>query len=61
MTINEIIDSIRIDDNDYWRYSHFSAGNMKDYTLMTSTINDLSAFYGIDQVEAGEIVLALTH
>jgi len=59
--ISEIINSIREGRNEYYSYSHFSLDNMHDYTLMSSTINDLAAVYHIDEVQAADIVQALTH
>ena len=59
--IAEIIKSIKERRNEYFSYNHFSTSNMSDYSLMQSTIEDLVSLYGINEVDAGEIVQALTH
>lgn len=59
--IGEIINSIKENKNKYFGYSHFSASNMADYTLMKSAIEDLSGVYDISYEDAGAIVQALTH
>lgn len=56
-----IINSIVGGHDPYFGYSHFALGNMKDYTLMSSTINDIAQVYDINEVEAAEIVQTLTH
>lgn len=55
--IQEIIDG----KNEYFGYSHFGSSNMADYTLMSYTIRDLTSVYDINEVQAGEIIQALTH
>jgi hypothetical protein len=60
-SINEIIDSIRNKKNEYFSYSHFDTSNMSDYSMMSDTIGDLVAVYGIGEEQAAEIVQALTH
>jgi len=60
-TSEEIIESILKKENPYFSYKHFSLSNMSDYTLMKSTIEDLSNVYNIDEVVAAEIVQKLTH
>ena len=55
--IQEIIDG----KNEYFGYSHFSASNMADYTLMSYTIRDLTSVYDINEIQAGEIIQSLTH
>ena len=47
------------DDN--FCYSHFDKSNMADYTLMSSTIEDMVYCYNIDEVEASNLVNDLTH
>lgn len=47
--------------DEYFGYSHFDASNMADYTLMSTTIEDMVAVYGINEVEAAEIIEYLTH
>ena len=47
--------------DEYFGYSHFDASNMADYTLMNSTISDMVTVYGINEVEAAEIISTLTH
>ena len=61
MKVREIIESITNGDNEYFGYSHFDAYNMADYTLMSHTIRDLTSVYDINEMEAGEIIEALTH
>jgi len=57
----EIIQSIKEGKNKYFGYSHFSASNMADYTLMKSAIEDLVSVYNISYEDGGAIVQALTH
>ena len=59
--VEEIIKSIMEKRNQYFSYRHFCASNMADYSLMSSTIEDLASVYGINEIEAGEIVQKLTH
>ena len=47
--------------DEYFGYSHFDSSNMADYTLMSTTIEDIASVYGISEEEAGEIVANLTH
>ena len=56
-----IVNSIMSKHDPYFDYAHFALGNMKDYTLMSSTINDIAQVYDINEVEAAEIVQELTH
>lgn len=58
---NLIIDEIIAGENKYFSYSHFVVSNMSDYTLMSTTIQDLTAVYDINEVEAAEVVQSLTH
>jgi hypothetical protein len=60
-TTQKIIDEITAGINPYFGYAHFEHSNMADYTLMATTITDLAEVYGLDESEAGEVVLALTH
>jgi len=57
----EIQDRIIKGTDKYFGYSHFDASNMADYTLMSSTIEDMVAVYHINEVEAAEIISYLTH
>lgn len=59
--VEEIIQSIKRDDNPYFGYRHFHSSNMSDYTMMKGTIEDLTDVYDIDEQEAASIVQALTH
>jgi len=61
MSKQQVIKSIINGDNEYFGYSNFAIGNMKDYTLMKCAINDLTAVYGFDQSISAEIVQELTH
>jgi len=58
---NKIIKEIKEDRNNYFGYSHFDESNMVDYTLMSCAIQDLIDVYGINEVEAADIVTALIH
>ena len=59
--INEIEKNIINGTDKYFGYAHFDASNMADYTLMSSTISDMTSVYKIDKVEAAEIITHLTH
>ena len=59
--VQKIIESIVNGTNEYFGYSHFHSSNMADYTLMNSTIGDLTSVYPIEESQAGEIIQALTH
>ena len=59
--IKEIERKIISGEDNYFGYAHFHASNMADYTLMSSTIGDMAAVYDINEVEAAEIISALTH
>ena len=59
--VYNIIDSIVKGENEYFGYSHFDASNMADYTLMSYTIKDLASVYDINEMQAVEIIQALTH
>jgi hypothetical protein len=61
VSVTGIIDSIRNNTNEYFGYGHFHTSNMADYTMMSSTMQDLVDVYGIDESQASEIVQALTH
>lgn len=61
MKKKEIIKSILDGTNQYFGYAHFDISNMSDYQMMSDTINDLTAVYGINEVESAEIVTSLTH
>jgi hypothetical protein len=57
----KIIEDIISGKDIYFSYSHFHASNMADYTLMHSTIEDMTTVYDINEVEAAEIISQLTH
>jgi len=61
MKVENLINEIIAGENKYFSYSHFAVSNMSDYTLMSYTIQDLTSVYPIDEVEAVEIIEALTH
>lgn len=61
MKKDEIIKSILDNSNQYFGYSHFDKSNMADYTLMSTTIEDITSVYDINEVEAMDIVQYLTH
>jgi len=61
MNKEEIIDSIIKGENEYFGYEHFDSSNMADYTLMSTTIEDLVSVYPINEVEAADIIATLTH
>lgn len=61
MNKNQIIKSIIDGSNEYFGYSHFDVSNMADYQMMSDTINDLTAVYGINEIESADIVSYLTH
>jgi hypothetical protein len=60
-TKEEIIQGIMDGTDEYFGYAHFDASNMADYTLMSTTIEDIVNVYGIEPSEAADIVQALTH
>jgi hypothetical protein len=59
--IRKIIEDIKSGSDQYFSYKHFHSSNMADYSLMSSTINDMVAVYGISEEDAANIVQALTH
>jgi hypothetical protein len=59
--LNKIIAEIRAGTDKFFGVAHFHNSNMADYTLMSSTIEDMVAVYDINEVEAGEIIQALTY
>lgn len=59
--IEKIIIKIKNGTDNYFGYSHFDASNMADYTLMSTTISDLTSVYDINEVEAVNIIETLTH
>ena len=61
MNAEEIIDSIVAGENEYFDHAHFHSSNMADYTLMSTTIEDLVSVYPINEVEAADVVQSLTH
>ena len=58
---SKIIQDIKSGEDEYFGYGHFHTSNMSDYTLMSSTIGDMVAVYNINEVEAADIIQALTH
>ncbi len=61
MKIKEIAKRIKTGDDKYFGYSHFDASNMADYSLMSSTIEDMMSVYDIDEDEAAALIMMLTH
>lgn len=57
----QIRDDIISGEDKYFGYAHFAASNMADYTLMSTTIEDMVAVYGIEESQAAEIIMYLTH
>ena len=57
----DIEERIIAKEDKYFGYGHFDKSNMADYTLMSTTIEDMVAVYNIDEVEAAEIITHLTH
>lgn len=60
-TKDDIIKGITDGTDEYFGYAHFDASNMADYTLMSSTIEDMVNVYGIGEHDAADIIQALTH
>jgi ATP-dependent Clp protease adapter protein ClpS len=54
-----IIESIMTDTNEFFGLSYFSPSNMRDYTLMSYAIHDLTSVYTINEEQAVEVVNAL--
>jgi len=61
MRVKELIDEIVSGENKYFSYAHFVVSNMSDYTLMSTTIQDIATVYDINEVEAADVVQSLTH
>lgn len=61
MKVNDIVKNILDGTDKYFGYAHFDASNMADYTLMSSTINDMVAVYDINECQAVDVIQALTH
>ena len=59
--VDQIIKDIRSGKDKYFSYGHFHSSNMADYDTMKYTIEDIVAVYGISEVEAADIIQALTH
>jgi len=59
--INKIEKDIISGEDKYFGYSHFHSSNMADNTLMSFTISDMVSVYDINEVEAAEIIMKLTH
>jgi hypothetical protein len=59
--LTDIIDSIRSGTNQYWGLGHFHISNMSDYDMMSSTVDDLVSIYDINELQAADIISALTH
>jgi len=59
MNINKIIKNIKEGKDNYFCKEHFHSSNMADYTLLSYTIRDMVEVYGINEVEAAEIIQAL--
>ncbi len=59
--VEKIIGDIISGQDSYFGYAHFHSSNMEDYTLMSSTIEDMCAVYDINEAEAAEIISQLTH
>jgi len=59
--VKKIIQEIVNGKNEYFGYSHFDKSNMADYTFMSCAIRDLTSVYNINEVEAVDIIQALTH
>jgi hypothetical protein len=61
MTKEDVIKGIVDNTDNYFGYAHFHSSNMVDFTLMSATIEDMVAVYGINEVEAADIIQALVH
>ena len=60
-SVEKIIVNIRNGSDRYFGYGHFHQSNMADYMLMSTTIEDMVNVYGINEVEAADIISTLTH
>ena len=60
-SVAQIIAGIRSGTDEYYDVGHFHSSNMADYGMMSDTINDMCAVYGIEESQAADIVQALTH
>ena len=59
--VEKIIADIKSGENEYFDYSHFDTSNMADYTLMSTTMEDLMSLYDINEQEAADLIQTLTH
>ena len=59
--VNKIVEDITSGQDKYFGMGHFHISNMTDYTLMSSTIEDMINVYDINEVQAADIIQALTH
>lgn len=59
--VKRIIIRITNNTDSYFGYGHFHSSNMTDYTLMSSTIKDMTEVYNINETQAVDIIQTLTH
>jgi len=59
--ISRITDNIINGKDEHYSYSHFDCSNMADYTLLSTTAQDMAEVYNISVSQAIGIIQYLTH